>query len=77
MIPEEQFEIYLRKICFQQPPAEAYDLAKSTWLEAHRLGREEGLEEAAKICEARYMGDNNREDQEATRCARAIREKIK
>jgi hypothetical protein len=30
------------------------------------------LEEAAKVCSARYMGDNTREDQEALRCAEAI-----
>ncbi len=30
-------------------------------------------EACAKVCEARYMGDNNREDMEAKRCAAAIR----
>lgn len=30
-------------------------------------------EACAKVCEARYMGDNNREDAEARRCADAIR----
>lgn len=30
-------------------------------------------EACAKVCEARYMGDNNREDAEARRCAAAIR----
>ncbi len=30
-------------------------------------------EACAKVCEARYMGDNNREDMEARRCADAIR----
>jgi hypothetical protein len=30
-------------------------------------------EACAKVCEARYMGDNNREDMEAGRCAAAIR----
>lgn len=30
-------------------------------------------EECAKVCDARYMGDNNREDMEARRCAAAIR----
>ena len=30
-------------------------------------------EECAKVCETRYMGDNNREDMEAKRCAAAIR----
>lgn len=27
----------------------------------------------ANVCDARYMGDNNREDMEARRCAEAIR----
>jgi len=30
-------------------------------------------EACAKVCEARYMGDNNREDMEARQCAAAIR----
>jgi hypothetical protein len=30
-------------------------------------------EACAKVCDARYMGDNNREDMEAKRCAAAIR----
>ena len=30
-------------------------------------------EACAKLCEARYMGDNTREDMEARRCAAAIR----
>lgn len=30
-------------------------------------------EACAQVCEARYMGDNNREDMEARRCAAAIR----
>jgi hypothetical protein len=30
-------------------------------------------EACAKVCDARYMGDNNREDMEAKRCAKAIR----
>ena len=30
-------------------------------------------EECAKVCSARYMGDCNREDLEARRCADAIR----
>jgi hypothetical protein len=30
-------------------------------------------EACAKVCMARYMGDNNREDMEARRCAAAIR----
>ena len=30
-------------------------------------------EACAKVCDDRYMGDNNREDMEARRCAAAIR----
>lgn len=30
-------------------------------------------EACAKVCDARYMGDNNREDMEAKRCAASIR----
>lgn len=30
-------------------------------------------EACARVCETRYMGDNNREDMEAKRCAAAIR----
>ena len=33
-------------------------------------------EECAKVCESRYMGDNNREDMEAKRCAEAIRRRV-
>ena len=33
----------------------------------------QAYERAAKCCDARYMGDNNREDMEAKRCAEAIR----
>lgn len=39
--------------------------------------RAEVLEEAARVCERRYMGDNNREDMEAKRCAAAIRALVK
>ena len=34
------------------------------------------LEEAANVCERRFMGDHNREDMEARRCAAAIRAMI-
>jgi len=37
------------------------------------LVAEREREACAKVCEARHMGDNNREDQEAKRCAAAIR----
>jgi hypothetical protein len=34
-------------------------------------------EACAAVCDARYMGDNNREDMEARRCAEAIRARSK
>ena len=34
------------------------------------------LEEAAMMCERRFMGDHTREDMEARRCAAAIRAMI-
>ena len=37
------------------------------------LVRADEREQCAKVCDARYMGDNNREDMEARRCAEAIR----
>ena len=38
-----------------------------------REAQRQAYERAAKCCDARYMGDNNREDMEAKRCAEAIR----
>jgi hypothetical protein len=37
------------------------------------LVRADEREACAKACDKRYMGDNNREDMEAKRCAAAIR----
>lgn len=37
------------------------------------IARADEREACAKVCDARYMGDNNREDMEAKRCAEAIR----
>ena len=38
-----------------------------------QAAQRQAYERAAKCCDARYMGDNNREDMEAKRCAEAIR----
>ena len=58
---------------FQSKQGEAYEsmyaFAKAAWKAATLAEREE----CAKLCESRYMGDNNREDMEARRCATAIR----
>jgi len=37
------------------------------------LVRADEREACAKVCDKRYMGDNNREDMEAKECATAIR----
>lgn len=43
----------------------------------YALAFKAGMERAAEIAEARYVGDNNREDAEARRIAEAIREEAK
>jgi hypothetical protein len=42
-------------------------------IKALEEARKAEREACAKVCDARYMGDNNREDMEARRCAAAIR----
>lgn len=37
------------------------------------MGVKAEREACARVCEGRFMGDNNREDMEAQRCAAAIR----
>ena len=50
-----------------------FDRAIQCRWECWQAARSIALEEAAKACESRVMGDNNREDGEAKRCASAIR----
>jgi predicted kinase len=52
-------------------PGITFDLA--ALLRYTRKIQEMEREACAKVCDARYMGDNNREDMEARRCAAAIR----
>lgn len=42
-------------------------------VQAEKRGAKEERQACAKVCESRIMGDNNREDAEAKRCAEAIR----
>lgn len=44
-----------------------------SYREGYAAGVAAEREACAKVCDARYMGDNNREDMEARRCAAAIR----
>jgi hypothetical protein len=54
------------------------DERNRTWTQEHWTEYERSIaaaerEACAKVCDARYMGDNNREDTESRRCAAAIR----
>jgi hypothetical protein len=59
--------------------AEVNELKRTLALQQQSYEREIEIEveaereACAKVCDARYMGDNNREDMEARRCAAAIR----
>ncbi len=46
---------------------------RDKWMERTAILIRGEREACAKVCDARYMGDNNREDMEAKRCAAAIR----
>ena len=49
------------------------DEAEKQLDQQYKLGMEAEREACAKLCESRFMGDLNREDMEARRCAAAIR----
>jgi uncharacterized radical SAM superfamily Fe-S cluster-containing enzyme len=49
------------------------DEAEKRLDEQYKLGMEAEREACAQLCESRFMGDLNREDMEARRCAAAIR----
>jgi len=63
--------------------AEVNELKRTLALQQRSYEREIEIEveaereACAKVCDARYMGDNNREDMEARRCAAAIRARSK
>ncbi len=49
------------------------DEAEKQLDQQYKLGMEAEREACAQLCESRFMGDLNREDMEARRCAAAIR----
>ncbi len=51
------------------------DEAEKQLDQQYKLGMEAEREACAQLCESRFMGDLNREDMEARRCAAAIRER--
>jgi hypothetical protein len=63
LVAAQERESYEHTLALQQ---RSYEREIEIDVEAER-------EACAKVCDARYMGDNNREDMEARRCAEAIR----
>lgn len=53
-----------------------YQLNKHAYRDVVAAAIAVALEEAAMVCERRFMGDHTREDMEARRCAAAIRAMI-
>ena len=49
------------------------DEAEKQLDQQYKMGMEAEREACAQLCESRFMGDLNREDMEARRCAAAIR----
>ena len=63
-------------VSYSPPPMRAVRGVSFTYeqLDAFaKLVRADEFEKCAKLCDARVMGDNNREDMEAKRCAADIR----
>lgn len=72
-LPEPGFSGYASK----DDPDEYFSYTAEQMREYGQLCRQQALDEAAQVCEARFMGDLNREDLEARRCANEIRRLIK
>jgi hypothetical protein len=67
-----------REIAAQYSKAERFqtwthDFVMQRLMELVAVSAAAEREACAAVCDARYMGDNNREDMEARRCAAAIR----
>jgi hypothetical protein len=60
----DEFEKWLRTVCFQKPTPEAYDLARDAW--RHAIAQER--EACAKLCEFFSL-------ETGAACADAIRER--
>lgn len=73
--PEEKFEQWWNK---SQGLGSEYYFAKQAWLEAYRLGQQQGMEEAAKICESKLTGHRSQTGDAARAvCIAAIRQAAK
>ncbi len=67
MIPLDKFDVWYYQTAFG---TETREWCKSAWLEAHRLGREEAKEEAAKLVDENWTLSGES-------LAKMIREKLK
>lgn len=63
----------LRKVIAESDNFTTWTVSTPHLVELVKRAIEAEREACAKVCDARYMGDNNREDMEAKRCAEAIR----
>ena len=63
----------IANVHFWNAEKEVYEVDHAELIEFAKLVAQQEREACAMVCEARYMGDNNREDMEARRCAEAIR----
>ena len=63
----------LRKVIKESEYYTTWTVSTPHLVELVKRAVEAEREACAKVCDARYMGDNNREDTESRRCAEAIR----
>ena len=73
MTSREAFEAWFAASGWSQNETAAKLGAVTGWQAAIQHARDV----AVRACESRIMGDHNREDQEAQRCADAIKEALK
>ena len=69
----EQIAQWAREVQAENPDGDCVALTQSELQRIVAKACAYQAEQDAKLCDARVMGDNNREDQEAKRCAAAIR----
>ena len=63
----------VQRVALRDKAVLRYQLNKHAYRDVVAAAIAVALEEAAKVCERRFMGDHTREDMEARRCAAAIR----
>jgi len=74
--PLDELRAAVEQYAAEQVAEKAGELLRAAYRQPSKSVVEAVLREreaCAKVCESRYMGDNNREDMEARRCAAAIR----